>query len=271
MPKKVAHFTDQTGFQFELPHPPRRIVSLVPSQTELLHALGLSEEVVGITKFCVHPDEWFRNKTRVGGTKMLHLDKIRELAPDLIIANKEENNRADIETLRHLAPVWTSDIADLDSALQMIRSIGALTGKAVKADHLAREIALKFAQLKPLSKPLRTLYLIWKKPYMCAGSDSFIQAMLRTCGFHPEPAGLPRYPLLTMEEIVSLKPDLVFFSSEPYPFKEKDLEDFRLKMPDSLLELVDGEYFSWYGSRLLKAPEYFGEIIERLERHRLVT
>lgn len=127
---------------------PRRIVSLVPSQTELLYDLGLEEETVGITKFCIHPEAWFRSKARVGGTKNVDIDKVRALQPDLIIANKEENVKEQIEALADIAPVWVSDIQDLDDALDMIRSIGHITGRQEKAELIAKLIGHRFNELQ---------------------------------------------------------------------------------------------------------------------------
>src|SRR6185437_6810940 len=130
-------FTDMMGNKVVLNYPPRRIISLVPSQTELLYDLGLDGTVVGITKFCVHPNEWFRNKKRVGGTKTLHLNIIEELQPDLIIANKEENTREQIETLSTAYPVWVSNIQTISDGLDMIRKVGELVGKSTEAALLA--------------------------------------------------------------------------------------------------------------------------------------
>ena len=125
---------DQMHRKIHLPRfPLRRIISLVPSQTELLYDLGLEEEVVGITKFCVHPPEWFQSKARVGGTKTIHFEKIKALQPDLIIGNKEENEREQIEALAECFPVWMSDIATLEDALDMMLRVGALVDRPEQA------------------------------------------------------------------------------------------------------------------------------------------
>ena len=139
-------FTDMTGNQLTI-GVPKRIVSLVPSQTELLYDLGLNEEVVGITKFCVHPDRWFKTKTRIGGTKQLQIEKIKELKPDLIIASKEENVKEQIEELAKDFPVWISDVNNLEDALKMIGSIGELLQKQIQAQNLVNQIKLGFSQL----------------------------------------------------------------------------------------------------------------------------
>lgn len=246
--------------------PPRRIVSLVPSQTELLHALGLEEEVVGITKFCVHPVAWFQEKKRVGGTKTVHLDKVAALRPDLIIANKEENVREQVEALAEHFPVWVSDVHDLPSALGMIEQVGRLTGKAAEAEALAAEVARRFALHRPEAaapRP-RAAYLIWRKPYMVAGSDTFIHAMLEEAGFENAFAAEARYPEVSHDRLADCAPDVVLLSSEPYPFQEKHLAEFREICPAAQVLVVDGEMFSWYGSRLLLAPAYFRELREKI-------
>jgi ABC-type Fe3+-hydroxamate transport system substrate-binding protein len=248
--------TDQTGYPIRLPAPARRIVSLVPSQTELLSALDLDKETVGITKFCIHPDAWFRGKTRVGGTKDVHLDTVRALQPDLVLANKEENMREQVEALRGLCPVWTSDVSTIDDAMDMIRSVGLLTGREQKANGLAREIQQAFDAL-PRVSPIPCLYLIWRNPYMAAGGDTFIHEMLGRAGFRNLAAHLPRYPELAWEEIQAMAPGCILLSSEPYPFREKHASELQEKLPRTKILLADGEMFSWYGSRMIHAPAYF--------------
>jgi len=253
--------TDQIGRTVHLPaFPPRRIVSLVPSQTELLHALGLEREVVGITKFCVHPTTWFREKKRVGGTKTVAIEKVAVLQPDLVLANKEENDREQIEALGEQFPVWVSDVRDLVSALDMIERVGAVTGKTDVARKLANDIRSAFSAFCPESGAYRprAAYFIWRKPYMVAGGDTFIHAMLEAAGFENVFASESRYPEVTRELLAERAPDVLLLSSEPYPFAEKHLAEFRELCPSvRATVIVDGELFSWYGSRLLQAPAYF--------------
>lgn len=251
-------FTDQIGRTIELDHLPQRIISLVPSQTELLYTLGLEEEVVGITKFCVHPSSWFRSKTRVGGTKDIRPDIIRGLQPDLIIANKEENDQAQVEELMHHYPVWVSNVKTLPDALKMIPDIGELTGKTQPALELAEEIERRFAALRsgiPGTAP-HTAYFIWRKPWMVAGGDTFIQTMLQIAGFTNIFRDQARYPCIELEELKRSGCELVLLSSEPYPFKKRHIAEIREVLPQVTIQLVDGEIFSWYGSRLLNAPAY---------------
>lgn len=248
---------DQLGREIELSFPPFRIVSLVPSQTELLHDLGLDNEVIGITKFCVHPESWFRSKTHVGGTKKLNLAKIAALNPDLIIANKEENTQSEIDWLAKRFPVWISDIITLEDALQMIISVGEITNRAQQAAFIEDKIRSSFSSLT-FTKRRSVLYLIWKDPIMAAGRNTFIHQMLEKAGFensitNPE----SRYPELSDEEINNLNPDIVLLSSEPFPFKGKHTAALKQRFPSLTFKEVNGELFSWYGSRLLKSVKYF--------------
>jgi ABC-type Fe3+-hydroxamate transport system substrate-binding protein len=252
---------DQIGVTVNVTNKPNRIISLVPSQTELLYDLGLREEVVGITKFCVHPNNWFKSKDRIGGTKKLNLDKIRDLDPDLIIANKEENTQEEIETLQKEFPVWTSDIHNLDSAVEMIDQIGVMTNCIPKAQQLIHQIFEAQGNLERNNK--RVLYLIWHDDMMGAGQGTFIDSMLNLAGFD-NAIQETRYPMLSLKEVHNLNPDFIFLSSEPFPFKEKHKLEYQAKFPDAHVVLVDGELFSWYGSRLLKSFDYFRKLNEEL-------
>jgi ABC-type Fe3+-hydroxamate transport system substrate-binding protein len=250
-------FTDMIGNRVTISYPPTRIISLVPSQTELLFDLGLREEVVGITKFCIHPEEWFHAKKRVGGTKTLHFDIIRDLNPDLIIANKEENTREQIEELAAIFPVWTSDIKTIDDALSMITKVGDLTGRKEQAGKLVSEIRTGFQGLLQVeSGNKKVAYYIWRNPWMIAGGDTFISDMLKACGWENVFSGIDRYPEITLDLLKEMQPELVLLSSEPYPFKEGHIEEIKIALPATKVLLADGEMFSWYGSRMKLAPEY---------------
>lgn len=253
--------TDQMHRTVEVPSHPQRIISLVPSQTELLYDLGLGERVVGITKFCVHPETWFKTKHRVGGTKKVDMEKIRALKPDLIIGNKEENERRDIQELEKEFPVWMSDVRDLGTAFGMIARVGELTNCFPIANDLGNTIAAGFMTLEPLATPLTAAYLIWREPFMVAGHGTFVNDMLKRCGLiNVFDEGDARYPEISAKDLEDAGPELVLLSSEPYPFQRKHIEEFKEILPDARIMLVDGEMFSWYGSRLLKAPAYFASL-----------
>ena len=242
------------GNVLSLELPLRRIISLVPSQTELLYDLGLGEEVVGITKFCVHPPHWLKGKSIIGGTKKFHFDVIDQLRPDLIIGNKEENYQAGIELLQKKYPVWMSDIVTLDDALSMISSISEIAGKQGSGASLVKQINNLFKEIEPIKSSV--LYLIWKKPWMGAGKGTFIHSMLEIIGLK-NVLQSERYPELSEDEIKELNPEIVLLSSEPYPFQQKHIDELKRIVPEARVMLVDGEMFSWYGSRLLMAPDYF--------------
>ena len=269
-------FTDQLGRTIVLPRIPRRIISLVPSQTELLYSLGLEDSVVGITRFCVHPDSWFRQKSRIGGTKAVDFARVEALQPDLIIANKEENERPQVEALAERYPVWVSDIKTLADALAMIRSIGQLTGTEAAANPLADEIAHRFTALETTvsnatreaaahrpSAGNRVAYLIWKNPWMTAGGDTFIHQMLTHAGFTNVFENQIRYPEIDLTDLAGGHLTILL-SSEPYPFRERHIHEIKEVLPQARVELVDGEFFSWYGSRLLLAPAYFQLLREQV-------
>jgi ABC-type Fe3+-hydroxamate transport system substrate-binding protein len=252
------------GRSVRIADPPQRIVSLVPSQTELLADLGLDDEVVGITKFCIHPEAWFRSKARVGGTKTVHMDRVASLRPDLIIANREENVREQIEALAAIAPVWVSDIHTLGDALQMIEEVSAICGRPGAGKAIAARINAGFAALPLCASAGKAAYCIWREPWMWAGGDTFIHDILQHCGFENALRGQPRYPEVSLEALKSLHPELVLLSSEPYPFKEQHIAEVSAAMPCAKILLADGEMFSWYGSRLLRAPEYLAGLLQSL-------
>jgi len=238
-------------------HSAQRIISLVPSQTELLFDLGLGDRVVGVTKFCVHPEE-AKSKTIIGGTKNFRFDVIDQLRPDLIIGNKEENYQAGIEELRSRYPVWMSDIFTRHNALEMIEAISEMTHRIQQGNEIIASIRDEFDRLHKFP-PLRSLYLIWKNPWMGAGQNTFIHSLLQETGLI-NCLSEERYPELTDEKIKRLSPQLILLSSEPYPFKKKHISELQSLVPHAKIILVDGELFSWYGSRLVKAPAYFNSL-----------
>jgi len=256
---------DQLNRILEIPKHPQRIISLVPSQTELLYDLGLDEEVIGITKFCVHPERWFRTKKRIGGTKQLNLSAIRELQPDLIIANKEENLQQQVEELEKDFPVWISVIRNLQDACDMIRMVGQLANKNERANEISDDVKNQFTQLDSVEKNYerpKTAYLIWKDPLMTVGGDTFISDMMNRAGFNNVFANTNRYPVTSFEELNTLHCEFLLLSSEPFPFKQQHVDEMQKHLPNTSIVLVDGEMFSWYGSRLQHAPAYFVQLRE---------
>lgn len=250
--KKV--FVDQMGREVAITSSPKRIISLVPSQTELLHAFQLENEVVGITKFCIHPKEWFESKKRIGGTKQLKLDVIRELQPDLIIGNKEENTKEDIAFLEKEFPVWMSDVNTIEDAFEMILSVGEICNRQQESQVLVQNIRNSFQGLNSVGKGKKVLYFIWHEPAFVVGKNTFIDAMIQLLGFE-NACSLERYP--SLDELKNCQPDFVFLSSEPFPFSENHRSYYSQIFPEAKVLFVDGEMFSWYGSRMELAADYF--------------
>ena len=236
-----------------------RIVSLVPSQTELLVDLGLRDSLVGVTKFCIHPKDLKASVTVVGGTKNVDCEKVRALKPDLIIGNKEENEQANIRELEQIAPVWMSDIQTVDDALEMIQLLGELLNAARAASQMVQQIKLDLQELKGIFSGVhnRFYYLIWRNPYMTAGQNTFISDLLHHLGLQ-NAAPEDRYPIIDLQPIYS--PDFIFLSSEPYPFKEIHVREIQQEHPNTKVILVDGEMLSWYGSHLLQLKSYIQAI-----------
>ena len=245
--------------------PPRRIVSLVPSLTELLADLGLDEEVVGLTRFCVHPEGWKAKKQIVGGTKNVRLDRVAALEPDLILANKEENVREQVEALAEITPVHITDVKTVEDALAMIRVVGALVHRVVQAEALAGEIEAAFSALQAAA-PIRVAYLIWRDPFMTIGGDTFIHDVLARAGLVNVFGDRTRYPEVTADQLIEAQPDALLLSSEPYPFKPHHVADLEAEtgLPASL---VDGELCSWYGSRMRLASPYLTALCSALTAH----
>jgi ABC-type Fe3+-hydroxamate transport system substrate-binding protein len=259
-------FKDQMNQIIRLEAFPKRIISLVPSQTEFLHDIGLTDEVVGITKFCIHPKEWFQTKNRVGGTKNVDFEKVKALKPDLIIGNKEENTKADIEALQEIAPVWMSDIYNLEDALEMMNSIGEMVDKSKETKVIVELIKTSsfdlLADIESTQTKLKVAYLIWKDPYLAAAKTTFIDELLVYLNVENFFADQERYPEWIPDS--NNAPDLLFLSSEPYPFQEKHAIELQKVFPKTRIHLVDGEMFSWYGSRLQWSFDYFKKLKSEL-------
>lgn len=261
-------YTDPLGNIISLEKAPVRIVSLVPSLTELLFDLGLESHIAGITKFCVHPYHLKSTKEKIGGTKKVHTEKIRLLQPDIIIANKEENTPEIVATLQQIAPVYVTDVNNVDDAVQMIVEFGKIFSVRTQAQQLvdkieyARADFAKFMDGRPWQ---RSAYFIWKDPYMVAGNGTFINEMLQLNHFsniYAEREG--RYPEVVAQKMrIQGDPEVIFLPNEPYPFKDEDAFELGRFTHHAKTVFADGEMFSWYGSRIIKAFAYFKELQER--------
>jgi ABC-type Fe3+-hydroxamate transport system substrate-binding protein len=265
----MIEVTDQIGRTLRIANTPQRIICLVPSLSELLYDLDLEKELVGITKFCVHPTFLKKTKTIVGGTKKVNLEKIKLLNPDFILCNKEENTPEIVENLKSIAPVYVSDVNSIKDALHLISELGNIINKQEKAAKLIAAIQFKYNEFKYFikDKPIqKTAYFIWSNPWMVAGNSTFINELLKLNKFENIYQNLERYPLISLEQLQGKNPSLVLLSSEPYPFKEKQaLEISTFVSNQTKILFCDGELFSWYGSRLKLAFDYFKKLHQKIE------
>ena|SRR5579863_3463702 len=265
---------DELGFRLELEHQPQRIVSLVPSWTETLFALGLGDRIAGVTKFCVEPAEAVAALPKVGGTKNPDIGAISGLAPDLVIANAEENRREDIEELRALGiPVFTTYPRKISSAVESIMKLGAVVGRAAEADALAREIVLAVSEIETglgvwAKLRFRVFCPIWKNPWMVFNADTYAHDVLRMLGFNNVYASAgERYPRTTLEEAIERRPDFVLLPDEPYEFGAKDVEELKPKLPPALsrrLVTISGRDLHWYGVHMVHGLKSLAALLGRV-------
>jgi ABC-type Fe3+-hydroxamate transport system substrate-binding protein len=250
---------------------PRRIVSLVPSLTEALFALGLGERVVGVTDWCVHPRDAVFRLPKVGGTKTPDLGAVRALAPDLVIANREENRRRDVARLEEAGiPVWVTYPRTVREGAELLREVAALGPPSESARTLVEATldAVGCAESRPPGPAPRVFCPIWRNPWMTVGADTYAHDLIRLCGGENVFAnhGDRRYPRLTAEEIEAAAPEVVLLPDEPYRFDERDAQELRMtRLPAARLgriHLIDGTLVSWYGPRIRRALETLRDLFE---------
>ena len=244
----IKTYKDQLGREVVLPEIPKRIICLVPSITELVSYFEMNDEVVGITKFCIYPSSWFQSKERVGGTKNIDIEKVKSLQPDLIIGNKEENTREDIEALMDIAPVWMSDVNSIEDSYDLISSLAEIFNKVDKGQKLIEDLKNYFLTNASEGAGKSVLYFIWHAPGFVVGKNTYIDSYMSAIGYQ-NCVTMDRYPEINALE--SLNPDVVFLSSEPFPFNDSHVAFYKDLFPNAIVKLVDGERFSWYGIRTL--------------------
>lgn len=243
-------------------YPPKRIIALDPAITETLYHFGLDEAIVGRTRFCIHPKDKVKNAVNVGGTKDLKMERIHEVEPDLIIAEKEENTKEMVESLEQHYPVYVCEVQTTQDGINLIGELGDITGCPDEGYELQEEVEEAFNTL-PVIEPIRVAYMIWKRPYMAVGRDTYINHTLEKLGFiNPFAASMGRYPVVTEQELLDAQLDYIFLSSEPYPFRDKNHAEFTSFLPDVTPVNIDGQMF-WYGVRMLKAADYFHDFMRR--------
>lgn len=261
----MKQFTDQLGTTHTFEHTPSRIVSLVPSQTETLFDLGLEDELVGVTKFCVHPFHLKATKTIIGGTKQINIAKIQALQPDIIIANKEENTLEIVAQLKEICPVWVTDVLTIEDSIQVIRDFGNLFNKRTDAQKWIQKMTFGLTDFQEFIKSKsaqKVAYFIWANPYMVAAGETYINEILKLNKFEniydSNPKYEGRYPEVIIQKMrIQGDPELILLSSEPFPFKDEHAFELGRHTHHARTVFVDGEYFSWHGTRLVKAFDYF--------------
>lgn len=249
----MPRITDDRGRVLDLPEPPRRLVSLVPSSTEtLVHLVG-REAVVGVTRFCTHPQGWVGDQPKVGGTKDVETDRVLALTPDLVVGNAEENTREIFDALDPYVPIYVAFPRTVDDAVADLARLGALLGAQERAALWVTELTAARAELHAVARPFTYAYLIWRGPWMSLSSDTFIAAMLAEAGGTNVFADhADRYPTVTAADLVAADPDVALLSSEPFPFKPAHASWLLAETgwkPDRV-RFVDGELCSWHGVRM---------------------
>lgn len=263
---------DASGVPLALGARPRRIVSLVPSTTELLCDLGLADRLVGVTVYCVEPRDVVRDKAKVGGEKDPDLERIRRLEPDLVVANVEENVQAHVETLREWGiAVWVTYPRNVPDSLQMIRELGEVTAVPERAAALLDKLAPLAAHTRALAaarSPVPVFYAIWRNPYMTINTDTYLSDVLATCGAANIFADrTERYPVVTLDEAAARQPSVILLPDEPFRFRRVHLKDFEPyrdvpAVRDGRIHLVDGKPFSWHGRRLADALQVLPPLLD---------
>lgn len=247
---------DQVNRTLSLEKAPVRIISCVPSITEILFEFNPAGNIIGRTKFCIHPKPQIQQIPIIGGTKNLRLEEIKARKPDLIFANKEENQKDQIEELAKEFPCYVSDIPNVENTCAFIADLGLIFSKEDLAKRINQNIRKELNSTLKIH-PVTALYLIWQKPYMSIGNDTYIHNMLMHSKFSNILGHKSRYPKIDIQEINQYKPEVILFSSEPFPFKQKHMDELQDKLdytPKMLL--VDGEMLSWYGARTQAGLEY---------------
>lgn len=245
------HIQDELQRTVELQQPITRIVSLCPAITETLFALGVGHHVVGRTKFCIFPTE-AANVPTVGGTKDVNYDAIDALAPQLILCEKEENTKDIVDTLSKKYPVYVAQVETIAMALTMIKKLGLLTNSTDAANALIDDI--QATELPTVTG--RAAYMMWRKPYMVVGATTYINDLLQTIGFtNPFTTHDGRYPAVTIEQLQDAQLDYLLLSSEPFPFAQKHIDELQPHLPNTRIQLIDGEMF-WYGAKMKEAATY---------------
>ncbi|WP_431030002.1 ABC transporter substrate-binding protein [Lysinibacillus sp. LZ02] len=250
----MKQVVDHLGRSVTYAFPPKRIISLCPAITETLFHLSLQQEIVGRTKYCIFPEQQVAHVQTVGGTKQVDLATIQSLQPDLIIMEKEENTKEMVDMLENHFPVYVFQVESISEAQRMIEDAGQLVNRVEKSKELVLQIDVALKALP--RKSGRAAYMMWRKPYMVVGATTYINDMLETVGFeNPFTASEGRYPVVDIEALKNAQLDYLFLSTEPFPFAQKHIEELALHLPNTTIQIIDGEMF-WYGAKMKEAAPY---------------
>lgn len=230
----------------------QRIISLVPSLTELVLDLGIGDRLAGRTRFCIHPEEMVKDVPIIGGTKNPDIEKILALKPDYIIANHEENRKEDILTLQRHTEINITKIDSINDAINAICELGGDLDLAANAQKLVKKIMMISSETRA-HESIDTAYFIWKDPWMVAANGTYINSVMKHYNLENIFSDQERYPEISLQDLSEKNPELILLSSEPFPFKQKHIEEIQKICPDAKIELINGEWFSWYGSGMTKA------------------
>jgi len=246
-----------------------QIVSLCPSITETLIEFGLSEQICGVTKFCIHPESVVKNLCPLGGTKDPNLARIRELDPDLIFMNSEENRREDYESLAKDYKVDVSEPKSVAEIPSLLRHFGALTHREAPAERAAQKLERALQSLRKARGQRTSLfsyvYLIWRKPWMCVGTDTYVSRLFEEAGgTNLFGDANERYPEISLQDIAEKKPNYIFLADEPFPFAERHIPEVKKACPLAKVEVISGDDCCWHGIRSIRGVELMQSLLERL-------
>ena len=247
---------------------PQRIVSLVPSLTEALFAFGVGTRVVGRTRYCTQPPGAVGRVAKVGGTKKVNVGRVLDLEPDLVVAVREENTREDVEALEEAGvQVFLGAPETVEEAVGMLRELAVRVG-ATGTEAVLGPVERVYGRLREAEpgRARRVFVPIWRGPYMSVGSDTYMHDVLRVCGGENVCGGSTRYPVVSLEEVEELEPEVVLLPDEPYPFSAEDLPEFYgLNIPaarNDQIHLVDGKLLTWYGPRMVSSLTQLGALLK---------
>lgn len=262
-------FFDDLGNELTFEKTPKRIISLVPSLTETLYDLNLEENILGITKSCTHPVHFKHTKTIIGDVKDVEIEKIKDLQPHIVFCNKGENSLETIKKLQEFTQVYVTVVKTIDDSIRLVEKLGLILNRRVDAKLINHKINLKLEDFTQFIKEYdvkKAGYFIGYNPWVAAGDNTFINALLALNKFENIYTNKEdMYPIIEAKKIrLEGDPDFVFFPSHPFAFNDKHIFEMGRFTHHASAVYVDGQMFSWFGSRLIKSFDYFKSLRERI-------